>query len=103
MNDNGDKPEGPTGQILQFKLRCDTGSYLEGQADCVDCDHEWRAVSSIGTRAIECPNCGGMGGRFRHRVIRGNGLYRCNCGSIDLRANRDFVYCSACGMPMSFD
>lgn len=86
------------GQVIPFRLKNEDQPYLSGPARCFDCEYEWEAVAPVGTRQLECSNCEGMAGRFQHKIIRGSKIYRCNCGSVDMRHNGEFLYCSACGI-----
>lgn len=41
-----------------------------GNASCIDCNHEWVAVTPLQTVSLECPRCSGKGVRFSLREMK---------------------------------
>lgn len=76
--------------------------HLAGVAICKSCKHAWAATAPIGTRGLECTSCGLARGKWRDPIVRGETLWRCNCGCYDLRMTPAFLYCCGCGAEAIF-
>jgi Zn finger protein HypA/HybF involved in hydrogenase expression len=70
---------------------------LEGEALCMQCQHEWAAVCPIGVVWLECPECHSMKGHMKYDVQRDGHEWKCRCGNDLFRVTPDGYYCPNCG------
>lgn len=69
----------------------------EGIAFCIDCRHEWLAVSEK-HEWLECPECGLIKGRFKYQFEpHADPLWECLCGNNLFFATRAGYFCPNCG------
>lgn len=74
--------------------------YLQGEAKCGQCSHQWRAVAPCGTVELECPKCGAYKGFFMTYMSSedGVGRYTCNaCQGQMYEIRDDGALCVTCG------
>ena len=59
--------------------RTKNGSYIEGPAKCLVCNHEWGAVAPLGTVDLECPECQTLRGCWVYPIGPTNNMeiYKC--------------------------
>ncbi len=73
------------------------GPYLEGEAICGACQHEWQAIQPVGGKQhLECPACHRLWGAFKHAVEPVNS-WRCNCGEQLFWLTPTGAMCRRCG------
>lgn len=91
------------GDIVGFPEKTDP--FIEGKAICSHCRHEWEACAPAGTIDLECPECGGVKGLFKHPMGPGDGNERweCNCGCQIFMILPRSILCYECGIQQSFD
>ena len=69
------------GEIVQLRKQEDQ-PHLVGTGKCLDCGAEWKAVATVGTTHLECPQCktsrGVLAGPVDAHV--GEQVWTCNCG-----------------------
>ncbi len=83
--------------IVEFKKPEETVPCIEGEAICIGCKHEWQAVADIGTIDLDCPECKGSKGIFKHFVERSSELhFECNCGNFLFHVTPTGFYCPNC-------
>jgi ribosomal protein S27E len=69
-----------------------------GRARCLDCKHEWIAVSRTGYRWLECPSCSLYRGRFIGQHERDEPHLHCHeCNNELFYVLAEGVYCPNCG------
>ena len=87
--------------VIPFRKREEP--HLEGEAQCIACQHRWAATAPVGTWQLECPSCGLMKGMFRYPIDADEGdlSFSCICGCEALIAyfrNGKFrLQCMNCG------
>ena len=90
---------------LQPKIE-EKNPHMTGDARCLACKHEWKAVSPIGTLWLECPNCTAEMGRYmapvhRAETIGGDVVHlSCQCGNDLFFVTPTHIYCPVCGEVM---
>jgi hypothetical protein len=93
--------------VLKFRPRSQPESeqkesWASGDAVCLDCKHEWVAVSSVANEWLECPACLLLRGRFKFPFSIGDKHWTCNCGNDLFRINEKCTYCPNCGEEQKF-
>lgn len=93
--------------VLEFKrpARKPTDEWAGDEAICIGCRHTWAAVAQVGTRWLECPQCGAAKGIFKKPFGAGEGdevfICRC-CDGEALTAYRHkglfYLRCMSCGV-----
>ena len=68
-----------------------------GPAVCLQCRHEWEAVSPLDTIALECPKCKTMQGVYVGLSKTELPQLQCNCGSFYFHIDTRSSYCCHCG------
>lgn len=77
--------------------------HLSGEAICACCRHKWIAVAPVGTKELECPECGTFKGLFVNQVApRSEYLWECNCGCQIFFILKEGIQCYQCGDIQSF-
>lgn len=72
--------------------------HLAGPAKCLECKHEWTAVTPVGTANLECPSCNLPKGVLVGLVGPSDGVvWTCNCGCDLFYIERKGVCCLRCG------
>ena len=92
--------------ILDFAAaKLERTPHAAGQAQCMDCKHEWAAVAPVGVVALDCPQCSSPRGRFKYEFSadEGDALFTCNCGStlysrVLRKSGREHWLCTGCGV-----
>lgn len=83
-------------EVLRFKPKTDP--HNAGPARCIQCGHQWSAVSPVGTAELECPKCKTMKGVFLYPTApRADAMWRCNCGSDLFYIIPEGCQCYQCG------
>lgn len=77
----------------------------EGDAFCIQCGHEWIAVSPTGTTQLECPECHTLKGlyRFPFNFEEGTLVRECNCGNRLFYLSQNGHLCANCGIYQRYD
>lgn len=70
---------------------------MTGPAKCLSCRHEWQAVSSVGTKWMQCPACDLLMGRAMGPVSEEGLHWQCKCGNDLFYIKKDHAYCAVCG------
>lgn len=52
--------------VTPFRKQQTGEPYGQGPARCLDCKHEWQAAAPVGTAHLDCGNCGGHRGMWKH-------------------------------------
>lgn len=91
------------GEVVALRPR-DGGEWLSGRALCCSCQHEWVAVSPVGTDWLGCPECHLMKGRYFYHVEPkvGTQMWVCGCGCNVFTVSPECVYCVGCGAEQEF-
>lgn len=76
--------------------------HMTGTAVCLDCKHEWVAVSPLDTKWLECPSCTLVRGRYKYFTERGSAHWNCPCGNDLFHVTPEYVYCPNCGQDQVF-
>lgn len=88
------------------QLQPEPASYIQGQACCLACKHEWVAVVPAGTVFLECPSCGVHKGvtKYPCDVDSGRAHWVCNCGCYYFFIDEDTknIKCANCGVGQRF-
>jgi hypothetical protein len=98
------KPPEPEKEAEQEKVR-----YLEGQARCLECKHEWHAVVEEclngHNHGLECPSCHLNKGVFVNLCgsAKGTPVYHCACGNYLFEARVNGLMCIYCGAVADWD
>lgn len=72
--------------------------HVTGPAMCSECGYKWQACAPVGTRALECSECGKRAGAWRYAVFPGEGdVLQCNCGGNLFVVTRHKYMCATCG------
>jgi len=82
-------------KIVQFRQK--ENPHCQGQAICMDCNHQWQAVAPFSVTWLECPGCGASKGHFVYPVVRETSHWVCNCGNALFHVTPDGPYCPNCG------
>ena len=74
----------------------------EGAAICMNCRHEWEAVSQIGSLPFDCPSCRAAKGVWKNFFMRKFGMeevhhWQCRCGCEFFHVSPHGIYCPNCG------
>lgn len=75
--------------------------HLSGEALCLHCQHEWIAVSPIGTLALECPGCKLVKGVYKG-LCTPDILWECQCGCKHFFISEEAAMCCHCGIEQNF-
>ncbi|KZZ72362.1 hypothetical protein A3765_28560 [Oleiphilus sp. HI0130] len=70
--------------------------HLSGNARCLQCSHEWVAVTPIGTTELECPECKTLKGVMKG-LVAPQTVWECACGSQLFFIDPQGTMCSMCG------
>lgn len=91
--------------VIPFQRPEPPDPHCTGEARCVACGHRWEGVAPVGTRWLECSECGTMKGTWYNAVEAsvGDTEYSCaHCGSIAMTAFKrrglTFLICFGCGV-----
>lgn len=83
---------------------------MQGQAKCLNCEHEWMAVAEVGTVGLDCPECECSRGVWRGISVpwscEDDGykeIFLCDCGSLHFFLTRAAIHCCACGTAVVFE
>lgn len=76
--------------------------WVEGEARCLACKHEWVAVAPSGTLWLVCPSCSLERGRFIYPFYRKDEHWMCGCENDLFLVTREGVYCPNCGCWQQF-
>lgn len=87
-----------TNKIIQFPVR--EMPHMTGEAVCLQCKHEWQAVTPIGITEFECPNCSVMKGVFKYNCQPDGEkkIFMCNCGNTYFVVTENSHLCALCGV-----
>jgi DNA-directed RNA polymerase subunit RPC12/RpoP len=89
--------------IIEFKKK---EQYTEGVARCMNCHHEWHAVTPFShyetTDWLECPECGFEKAKLKYPFSIGKEYWACNCGNDLFHISTEFIYCPNCGREQVF-
>lgn len=71
-----------------------------GEAFCIQCGHEWEAITDTGTVQLECPNCHTMKGLFKFPFEPNEGqlVRECGCGNQLFYLSPEGHLCANCGI-----
>jgi hypothetical protein len=89
--------------VLAFKKPEKADPHATGEAKCLDCGKRWAAVAPIGTRQLDCPDCGTNRGLWLYPFGAdvGDLAFECICGNEVLTAFKRggvfWLQCMACG------
>ena len=88
--------------VIPFPQR--TTPHGVGAAFCIGCDHEWEAISPVGTERLECPGCHAVKGIFKFEFAPnvGTQVRECNCGNQLFYLTPDGHLCPRCGTYQSY-
>jgi hypothetical protein len=89
------------GEVVPFE---DTPT-TEGPALCFECGHKWHAVSPVGVRDFECPNCHTFKG-LREGPCRpvDDDIWECGCGGqLFYMLKSGDLMCQICGVMQRFE
>jgi hypothetical protein len=80
------------------KAREERSPHLSGEARCLQCGHEWAAVSPVGTTVLECPSCRLPKGVFRGLVTPNSPtIWICHCKCDTFWLTPQGAFCQLCG------
>lgn len=93
-----------TGEVVELASRRHD-PHMQGRARCLACKAEWQCVAPVGTRDLECPQCGLQRGAWAVPLdpCYGSKVWRCNkCDGVYfwyVIAPKGFVHltCVGCG------
>lgn len=72
--------------------------HASGKARCLDCKHEWVAVSPLDTYWLQCPGCSLMRGKYLFPFEFADQLHwTCACGNDLFYIMKDGCRCPNCG------
>lgn len=78
--------------------------HMHGTAYCMNCKHEWNAVSPAGAVEFECIKCGAMKGVYKYAALPENTpIFQCNCENLLFVVMEKGIMCANCGMPTDWD
>lgn len=75
--------------------------HMQGKAFCLECKHEWQAVSEIGVYGLTCPKCECGKGVYKNIVAPEEG-WICICGNALFFITKKGCLCSYCGLTQEF-
>ena len=87
--------------VVAFKRKEPDEPHLSGWAQCLDCKHRWMAVAPVGTRELDCPECGLNKGRFRNVCMpeKDAEIWVCQCGGdLFVVSKANGYMCANCGL-----
>lgn len=77
--------------------------HLSGTARCLSCQHQWAAVSPVGTVWLACPSCLLLRGRYvNYCEIEKAEHWTCHCGCDLFFVTPGGMYCPNCGTVQRF-
>jgi len=74
-----------------------------GFATCLQCRHEWVAISPAGVAQLECPECQTMNGIWHSVIIPEGPVWQCGCGSDIFWIVSTGLMCLNCGLTSEKD
>ena len=87
--------------VVEFKRKEADEPHLSGLAQCISCKHRWQAVALVGTKELECPECGLNKGRFRNVCMppQDEQIWVCDCGcELFVVSKKNGYMCVECGL-----
>jgi hypothetical protein len=76
--------------------------HRSGNARCLNCKHEWVAVSPAGTITLECPSCATFQGVYLGVAQTELRQWQCVCEEFTFYIDENGAYCAHCGVRPSF-
>lgn len=78
--------------------RAERDPHRAGMARCLNCKHEWAAVSPVGTHSLECPECHTGQGLYKGLSSTELPQWQCACGEYTFFIDAHGPYCAHCGI-----
>ncbi len=92
---------------LQDRIEKDGQSFISGLAKCLNCKHEWIAVSESLVpydECLECPSCGLHKGKYAYPFLREGLVWTCGCGNSLMQiCPNGKAFCPNCGEHQYYD
>lgn len=75
---------------------------MTGETICIECNHISVSVAPIGTKEMECSECGTEKKVWRY-TAKPETVWQCDCGNQHFYLDPDGAMCARCGTRQVFD